>query len=80
MWLPRWGEQLPSQQKWLTRRRAVRISVIAVVLTFLVWFNYPFLPDPVILLLKKPSTDLSSATQPGQWSMIRSNSGGMGAM
>ena len=71
--LPRWVEQLPSKQKWLTRGRALRIGVIAVVLTILVWFNYPFLPDPFVILFKRPTTDLSSASQPGQWSMIGSD-------
>jgi outer membrane protein assembly factor BamB len=68
--LPRWAEKLPSQQKWFNRKRAIRIAAIAAVLTFLVWLNYPFMPEPVILLFKKPTTDLSSASQPGQWSMM----------
>ena len=68
--LPDWVEQLPSQRKWLTRRRAIRIGVIAIVLTFVVWLNFPFLPNPIILLFNRPVTDLSSASQPGQWSMM----------
>ena len=68
--LPSWVEQLPSQQKWLTRGRAIRIGVILIVLSFLVWLNYPFLPNPVTLIFKRPVTDLSSASQPGQWSMM----------
>ena len=68
--LPSWVEQLPSQQKWLTRGRAIRIGVIVIVLSFLLWLNYPFLPNPVTLIFKRPVTDLSSASQPGQWSMM----------
>ena len=72
--LPPWAEQLPSQQKWLNRKRVIRFGIIATVLTFLIWLNYPFLPDPAIILFKRPTTDLSSASQPGQWSMIGWNS------
>jgi outer membrane protein assembly factor BamB len=33
------------------------------------WLAYPFLPDPVILMFKRPTTTLSSDSPPEQWAM-----------
>ncbi|MCI0867801.1 MAG: PQQ-binding-like beta-propeller repeat protein [Chloroflexi bacterium] len=71
--LPRWAYVLPSDRKWynrwLTRRRLVRMGVLGLVLGFVVWINFPFLPDPVTLLFRKPTTAAASSSSPGQWSM-----------
>jgi len=67
--MPRWGYILPSNQKWLTKRRVFRIVIALILLVALVWFNYPFVPNPIILLFKKPTTNLASSTLPGQWSV-----------
>ncbi|MCI0823413.1 MAG: PQQ-binding-like beta-propeller repeat protein [Chloroflexi bacterium] len=65
---PRWADIIPSNQKWLTKRRVLRIAIALILLVALVWFNYPFVPNPMILLFKKPTTNLASSTLPGQWS------------
>ena len=41
---------------------------------FIFWLNSPFLPDPMILLFKRPTTSLTSQSWPGQWPM---NGGGL---
>ena len=67
--MPRWARILPSNQKWLTKRRVLRIAIAFILLVALVWFNYPFVPNPIILFFKKPTTNLASSTLLGQWSM-----------
>lgn len=42
---------------------------VLLVLAFILWLNYPFLPDVRILLFNRPTTELSSNSLPGQWSM-----------
>jgi outer membrane protein assembly factor BamB len=47
----------------------IRTAVIVIVLVFLAWLYYPFFPNPITLLFNSPSTKLSSASLPDQWSM-----------
>ena len=71
--LPHWAYVLPSHKKWfnrwLTRRRLLRLGVLGLLLGFVVWINFPFLPDPVVLLFRKPTTVAASTSSSGQWSM-----------
>lgn len=67
--LPRWAQFLPRRQRWLTRRRFLPLGILFLLLATVVWFNYPFLPDPIILLFKKPTTNVSSTSSPGQWAV-----------
>jgi outer membrane protein assembly factor BamB len=46
------------------------------VLGFVFWLSVPFIPDPVVLLFKKPTSDLTSASLPGQWSSVAWDLGG----
>jgi len=38
-------------------------------LGFLLWLNFPFVPDPVILIFNRPTSTLTSESLPGQWAM-----------
>ena len=68
--LPEWAQHDPHARRWFSRRRLIRIAVIVVVLLFLAWLYYPFFPNPIKLLFNSPGTMLSSASLPGQWSMV----------
>ena len=68
--LPGWAQHDPRGRRWFNRRRVIRTSVIVVVLLFLAWLYYPFFPNPIKLIFNSPGTMLSSASLPGQWSMI----------
>ena len=52
-----------TQNKWLL------IVLLVLFVGAFVWHNYHIVPNPVTLLTKRPSTDLSSLSAPGQWSM-----------
>jgi serine/threonine-protein kinase len=56
-----------TQNKWLF----IVLSVITV--AAVVWHNYHVIPNPVTLLQTRPSTNLSSLSEPGQWSMASAN-------
>jgi outer membrane protein assembly factor BamB len=68
--LPEWAQDDPRGRRWFTRRRLIRTGAVVVVLFFLAWLYYPFFPNPIKLLFNSPSTKLSSASLPGQWSMV----------
>jgi eukaryotic-like serine/threonine-protein kinase len=42
---------------------------LAAVAVLFAWLVYPFLPDPIILLFKRPTTRLSSDSPANQWAM-----------
>ena len=67
--VPHWAEAR-RRRKWFTRRRLMLLGVLLTILGFVSWLNYPFLPDPVILLFHKPTTSVTSNSLPGQWSMV----------
>ena len=56
-----------TQNKWLF------IALIIITGGALFWHNYHVIPNPVSLLANRPSTDLSSQSAPGQWSMASAN-------
>ena len=60
----------------LRRWRLTILVVLVFVLGFGFWLSVPFIPDPVVLLFKKPTSDLTSASLPGQWSSVAWNLGG----
>lgn len=68
--LPEWAQEDPRGRRWFNRRRLIRIGVAVVVLFVLAWLYYPFFPNPIKLLFNSPSTKLSSASLPDQWSMV----------
>jgi len=42
---------------------------LGMVLVLCIWLGYPFLPNPLILLFKQPTTTLSSGSAANQWAM-----------
>ena len=80
--LPEWaitvvepGHALLSAVR-LRRWRLTILVVLVFVLGFVFWLSVPFIPDPVVLLFKKPTSDLTSASLPGQWSSVAWDLGG----
>ena len=58
--LPDWATYEAKRFKWFTRRHLILAAVSLMILGFVAWVNYPFLPDPAIILFKRPTTDLSA--------------------
>jgi len=56
--------------KWFARHHLILAALSFVVLALATWINYPRLPDPAIMFLEKPTTNLDSASSPGEWSMM----------
>ena len=68
--IPRWARPRPrGRLAWFTRRRIIRLTVATVALAFLAWLYYPFFPNPITLIFRAPSTEASSDSVEGQWSM-----------
>ncbi|MFQ6031082.1 MAG: PQQ-binding-like beta-propeller repeat protein, partial [Dehalococcoidia bacterium] len=66
--VPEWAHVLPDH-KFFTRKRLIGAGITILLLVLVAWVNYPFLPNPIILIFNRPSTDLSSTSAAGQWSM-----------
>lgn len=69
--LPPWAQH--RRHNWFTRRiswrRIVTACVLALLIVFVIWVNYPFAPDPVVLF-KKTQTQLTIDTGPGSWTGV----------
>ena len=62
--------ELRIRPRFLVRRWVWGLLGILVVLLGLLSYNiYPFFPDPLTLMFKRPSTSATSSSLPGQWSM-----------
>lgn len=59
-----------SKKSWAFRLAA------CVALAMLIWFNYPYVPNPMIWLFKAPSSNLTSVSSPENWSMNGANPDG----
>lgn len=74
--LPTWAITGPESGRGLldtTRWRRKRLSICAslvLILGLIFWLTIPFVPNPITLLFKKPSSNLTSASLPGNWSSI----------
>ena len=66
--VPRWA-LLGRDRRLFTPRRLLLAGVMVILVGLVTWINYPFLPDFKILLFNRPTTNLSSNSLPGQWSM-----------
>ena len=68
--VPRWAETAASSRRRLVTRRRILVTVLVMAfIGFVVWLNFPFVPDPVIVLFKRPTTGLTSDLLPGDWAM-----------
>ena len=69
--LPTWAQH--RRHNWFMRRlswrRIVTACVIALFIVFVIWVNYPFAPDPVVLF-KKTQTQLTIDAGPGSWTGV----------
>ncbi len=69
--LPSWAQK--RRQNWFSRRLSLRriliASAIALFIVFVIWIQYPFTPDPVVLF-KNIASQLTIDSGPGSWSVI----------
>lgn len=69
--LPTWAQH--RRHNWFARRfswrRIAMACVFALLIVFVIWVNYPFAPDPVVLF-KKTQTQLTIDTGPGSWTGV----------
>ena len=65
---PRWALS-GRDRRFFTRRRLIMAGIALLAAAFILWLNYPFLPNVRILLFNQPTTELSSNSLAGQWSM-----------
>jgi len=65
--VPSWAQA--GRRRLFTGRRIAFTLSLLFLAGFVFWLNFPFFPDPVILLFKRPTTNLSSNSLSGQWSM-----------
>ena len=66
--LPKWA-LYGRDRRFFSRKRLITAGVIAAVCVFLLWLNYPFLPNYRILLFNRPTSEATSGSFLGQWSM-----------
>ena len=57
----------------MIRRYRIRIALLVVLGAAFFWHNYAVIPNPISLIFKRPSTELSSMSIPGSWSMDGGN-------
>ena len=67
--LPDWAQEVPRRRRFISRRNAVIGVVALIVIGFVVWLNFPFIPDPVILWGRQPETVFDSASTGQAWTM-----------
>lgn len=72
--LPSWAQR--RRQNWFTRRlsfqRILSAIVLALIITFVIWINYPFAPNPLILF-KNIQSQLTIDSGPGHWTVSGQN-------
>jgi outer membrane protein assembly factor BamB len=66
--LPGWARS-GRERRIITRKRLIVSGCVLAALLFVLWVNYPFLPNYDILLFHRPSTEASSNSALGRWSM-----------
>ena len=60
------GWDVAPKRRFPLRWIALAVGVVAVLFA---WISYPFLPDPITMLFKRPTTQLSSNALTNQWAM-----------
>ncbi|MCE2500556.1 MAG: hypothetical protein J4G13_06805, partial [Dehalococcoidia bacterium] len=73
--LPDWAHEVPRRRRFISRRNVIIGVVALVVIGFVVWLNFPFIPDPVILWGRQPETVFDSASTGQAWTMAGRNLG-----
>ena len=66
--LPTWAQH--RRRNWFTRRlswrRIITACIIALLIVLVIWINYPFAPNPVVLF-KQTNTQMTIDEAPGSW-------------
>ena len=73
--VPRWAQSSGARPRAPMRRWMIRLTA-GLLIAVALWFNYPFIPNPVVLLFKKPSSDIASISSLDRWSMHGANPAG----
>ncbi len=73
--VPGWARTSPTGARGSIIGR-FRWLVVALVVLIAIWLNYPLIPNPIVLLFKQPSSNVSSISAPGQWPMRGAGPGG----
>lgn len=73
--LPDWAQEAPRRRRFISRRNGLIAFVALVVVGFLVWINFPFIPDPVALLGRQPDAVFDSVSTGASWTMHGRNLG-----
>ena len=66
--LPGWALS-SRERRFITRKRVIGGGCVLAVLLFVLWLNYPFMPNYRILLFSQPTTEASSNSTIERWSM-----------
>ena len=72
--LPDWVQQNRRRRR-LSRRNILIGIVVILLLGFLLWLNFPFIPDPIILLTRQPDKLFDSTSLGNNWTMTGRNVG-----
>ena len=72
--LPDWVKQ-DRRRRRLSRRNILIGVVVILLLGFLLWMNFPFIPDPIILLTRQPDKLFDSTSLGNNWTMTGRNVG-----
>lgn len=70
--VPRWAQSSRHRGRPPLRRWLLRLAA-ALLLAAAVWLNYPYVPNPFILLFRQPSADAAAVSGPGRWAMYAAN-------
>ena len=67
-----------SPKKLLRRNRIVLWPLIGLIIAVFTWFNYPYIPNLIVVIFNSPTSDLSSSWYPGSWPMRGGDLSGSG--
>ena len=66
--LPDWAQVAPRRRRFLNRRNIIIAALAVLAIAVVVWLNFPFIPDPIILA-RQPDAVFDSASAGQQWNM-----------
>lgn len=70
--VPRWAQSSRHRGRPPLRRWLLRLAA-ALLLAAAVWLNYPYVPNPFVLLFRQPAADAAAVSGPGRWAMYAAN-------
>ncbi len=66
---PEWARPGGRTNKLVGWRRMAVMILTVIGASAVIWMYYPYIPDPVVVLFKRPVSDVTSDAVAGQWSM-----------